>query len=77
MPRFVSLPKQPQSQRASQTRIDSLVADLESDDQRRYRGLERRWRAVIAHLRKFERADVTTQGEGLRRLPSIYLRLLW
>jgi hypothetical protein len=58
-------------------KLERLVADLDPEDQRRYRALENRCRAI---LRQQSGASTPTalsaQGDGLRRLSWIYLRLL-
>ena len=58
-------------------KLERLVADLDPEDQRRYRALESRCRAI---LRQQSAASTPTalsaQGDGLRRLSWIYLRLL-
>jgi len=64
-------------QKQGQDRMEALVSDLATDDQRRYRSLERRCHAIVEHLRKFDRSpELAAQGEGLGRLLYIYLRLL-
>lgn len=58
-------------------RLERLVADLGPEDQRRYRALENRCRAI---LRQQSTAStpvaLSAQGDSLRRLSWIYLRLL-
>jgi len=58
-------------------KIERLVADLGPEDQRRYHALESRCRAI---LRQQSAANnpvaLSAQGESLRRLSWIYLRLL-
>ncbi len=54
-----------------------LIRDLSGEDQKRYRALEARCRTILAQQIAAGTSAVTiAQGEGLRRLLWIYLRLL-
>ena len=61
-----------------QSRVDSLVQQLNSEDQQRYRALEARCRALLEqqlHLQT-PAQGLQAQNEGLGRLLWLYLRLL-
>jgi hypothetical protein len=61
-----------------QSKVDSLVQQLNSEDQQRYRALEARCRALLEqqlHLQT-PAQGLQAQNEGLGRLLWLYLRLL-
>ena len=58
-------------------RLETIISGLEAEDQRRYRELEKRCRKTLEQNYPGERdLSIKLQGEGLKRLLWIYLRLL-
>jgi len=64
--------------RRSEEKLAELVARLDEEDERRYRRLDRRCRAIVTQQSLVSRSEtgVAAQGESLGRLLWIYLRLL-
>jgi hypothetical protein len=77
--RFVDASKELQARQQWQAKIDSLVRQLNSDDQKKYRALEQRCRTILEQQFHDEAssAGLQIQGVGLGRLLWVYLRLLW
>jgi hypothetical protein len=76
--KFVAASRQVLTRKQWQSNVDSLVQQLNSEDQQRYRALEVRCRAILEqqiHLQTPSQG-LQAQNEGLGRLLWIYLRLL-
>ncbi len=76
--KFVGASQQVSTRKQWQAKIDFLVQQLSSEDQLRYRNLEKRCRSVLEqqiHLQTPE-SGLQAQNEGLGRLLWVYLRLL-
>jgi DNA repair exonuclease SbcCD ATPase subunit len=76
--RFVGASQQILTRKQWQEKVDSLVQQLNSENQQRYRTLESRCRALLdqqLHLQTPPQA-LQAQNEGLGRLLWLYLRLL-
>jgi hypothetical protein len=76
--RFVDASQLVRSRKQWQVKVDSMVSQLNNEDQQRYRKLAGRCRAVLEqqmHLQTPEQG-LQAQNEGLGRLLWVYLRLL-
>ena len=76
--KFVSASLQVLTRKQWQTQIDSLVEQLSSEDQQRFRSLEARCRSLLEQQVQNQTplAGLQAQNEGLGRLLWLYLRLL-
>jgi len=75
--RFVNGQVQHRLHREGYVKLQESIDQLEDDQQARYRGLEDRCRRILKQLSLSDNpAAVSAQGEGLRRLLWIFLRLL-
>jgi len=75
--RLVAASHQIRAARQWERRLDKLIAELDPEDQRRYRGLEHRCRTILSQQPATDAPmALAAQGDGLRRLLWIYLRLL-
>lgn len=79
-PRFQRMVKaqlQRHTQQEQYAKLRDLIGQLEADQQERYRALEERCRGILRQLSISDTsAAAAAQGEGLRRLLWIFLRLL-
>ncbi len=79
-PRFQNLVKariQSQLQKKQYRKLNDWIGKLEPEGQKRYQALEQRCRNILELLSNTETTiPLSTQGEGLRRLLWIFLRLL-
>ena len=79
-PRFQRIVKaqvQHQAQQEQYAKLQGLISQLEADQQQRYHALEDRCRGILKQLSFSDNtAAASAQGEGLRRLLWIFLRLL-
>jgi hypothetical protein len=76
--RFVGASQQVLTRKQWQSKVDALVQQLSNEDQKRYRALEGRCRALLEqqlHLQT-PAQGLQAQNEGLGRLLWLYLRLL-
>jgi len=77
--RFVNASKQVLTRRQWQSKVDTLVQQLNSEDQQRYRNLEIRCLSLLeqqARLQTTPTQALQAQNEGLGRMLWLYLRLL-
>jgi hypothetical protein len=75
--RIIKAKQQRRTQREQYSRLQGFISQLEPDQQQRYRALEERCRGILRQLAITDNsAAATAQGEGLRRLLWIFLRLL-
>ena len=76
--KFVSASQQVLTRKQWQTKIDSLVQQLSSEDQQRFRSLEARCRGLLEQQLQNQAPleGLQAQNEGLGRLLWLYLRLL-
>jgi DNA repair exonuclease SbcCD ATPase subunit len=76
--RFIAASQQLQTRQQWQTKVDSIVQQLSSEDQQRYHNLEGRCRAILEQQVHIQASSpgLQAQGEGLGRLLWVYLRLL-
>lgn len=66
-----------QTQQEQYSKLQGLISQLEEEQQQRYRNLEDRCRGILSQLAVAnDSAAASAQGEGLRRLLWIFLRLL-
>jgi hypothetical protein len=64
-------------QHESRVKLETLIADLDEEDQRRYRGLEARCQGILRQSCASDQdSPLKVQVDGLSRLLWIYLRLL-
>jgi hypothetical protein len=79
-PRFQRIIKarlQHRTQQEQYAKLRGLISQLEDDQQERYLALEERCRGILRQLTLSDNsAAASAQGEGLRRLLWIFLRLL-
>jgi hypothetical protein len=76
--RFVDASQSLLTRKQWQAKVNSLVLQLSSEDQQRYRKLEGRCRAVLNQQMNLQTPEqgLQAQNEGLGRLLWVYLRLL-
>jgi hypothetical protein len=74
--RVVEAQRQAGIQRDWTGKLQELIGQLSVDDQKRYRTLERRCRTILQEQSTSAPTALAAQGDGLRRLLWIFLRLL-